>query len=61
MNFDKSIYPAADFLFQLAEILNPHLPDWFQEFKKDYNLNIAIVDFLTPTLINQLVNLNLAE
>lgn len=48
-------------LEQLAEILNPHLPDWFQEFKKDYNLNIAIVDFLTPTLINQLVNLNLAE
>ena len=44
----------------MADLLTPHLPAWFEDFQKRLNLNIAIVDFLTPSLINLLVNLNLS-
>ncbi|KAL5268089.1 hypothetical protein ACHWQZ_G002070 [Mnemiopsis leidyi] len=53
------LYSFPHNLQQMAEQLNPHLPAWFQDFRKNFNLNIAIVDFLAPTLINQLINLNL--
>ncbi|XP_063683239.1 PI-PLC X domain-containing protein 2-like [Bolinopsis microptera] len=54
------IYKSPRNLKQMADLLTPHLPAWFEDFQKRLKLNIAIVDFLTPSLINLLVNLNLS-
>lgn len=44
----------------MSDKLSPHLPAWFTEFKQNYNLNIAIVDYLTPDLIEHMVKLNIS-